>query len=261
MITAIRLVSDVHLEFGPLQLPVIEDEERTILVVAGDLGTVKTLKEIKIFIDDAASRFHSVIYIMGNHEYYGGAIPRSFNKIKDHIGGASNVHIVENEEVVIEGLHFLCATLWTTHNNGNPIAMIRAKERMNDYDLIRTGTKTEPYKRRLVPEYTYRLCMESSKLIFNALKALRDKTTIVITHHAPSSLSSDEYYKGDPGWSSYANNFESEIIETKPNLWLHGHIHCNNDYTIGDTRIVANPRGYDGTALNPDFNPSLTIKL
>ena len=103
MITAIRLISDVHLEFGPLQLPVIEDESHSILVIAGDLGTVKTLKTIKVFIDDAASRFHSVIYIMGNHEYYKGAIPRSFNKIKDH----KVCHVAKTIKQIQHGMHTL----------------------------------------------------------------------------------------------------------------------------------------------------------
>jgi Icc-related predicted phosphoesterase len=75
-------------------------------------------------------------------------------------------------------------------------------------------------------------------------------------------MSCSKDYKTDPTWNAYSNRFEYDIIEAQPNLWLHGHIHSNVDYIIGQTRIVCNPRGYhDINSLNPDFNPSLTIKL
>jgi hypothetical protein len=40
----------------------------------------------------------------------------------------------------------------------------------------------------------------------------------------------------------------SEFILDHPEivLWTHGHTHELFDYTIGDTRIVCNPRGYIG---------------
>ena len=40
----------------------------------------------------------------------------------------------------------------------------------------------------------------------------------------------------------------SEFILDRPGikLWTHGHTHENFDYMIGSTRIVCNPRGYDG---------------
>ena len=30
-----------------------------------------------------------------------------------------------------------------------------------------------------------------------------------------------------------------------PDLWIHGHIHRSVDYTVGRTRVLANPRGHD----------------
>ncbi len=32
------------------------------------------------------------------------------------------------------------------------------------------------------------------------------------------------------------------LIE-KADLWIHGHVHDSFDYEIGDTRVIANPRG------------------
>ena len=30
----------------------------------------------------------------------------------------------------------------------------------------------------------------------------------------------------------------------KPALWLHGHVHNSNDYMVGGTRVVSNPKGH-----------------
>lgn len=48
----------------------------------------------------------------GNHEYYGGAIPRLTEKLKEAAVG-SNVHVLDSDSVVIGGTRFLGASLWT----------------------------------------------------------------------------------------------------------------------------------------------------
>jgi hypothetical protein len=45
----------------------------------------------------------------------------------------------------------------------------------------------------------------------------------------------------------YSSDLESFIIDRPQiKLWTHGHTHHNFDYMIGSTRIVCNPRGYEG---------------
>lgn len=50
--------------------------------------------------------------------------------------------------------------------------------------------------------------------------------------------------------------------DTAPELWIHGHVHAKQDYRVGDTRVIANPRGYPdrrgpGGRENPHFDPAL----
>jgi hypothetical protein len=47
----------------------------------------------------------------------------------------------------------------------------------------------------------------------------------------------------------------SEFILDHPKikLWTHGHTHHSFDYVIGETRIVANPRGYIGYEAQADY--------
>jgi Icc-related predicted phosphoesterase len=49
-------------------------------------------------------------------------------------------------------------------------------------------------------------------------------------------------------------------VEHQPLLWIHGHIHHNSDYRVGDTRVIANPRAYPDKP-NRGFIPDLTIDL
>lgn len=68
----------------------------------------------------------------------------------------------------------------------------------------------------------------------------------------------------DMDWC-YASNLEHLMHgENAPAVWMHGHIHTNRDYSVGNTRIVANPRGYPAAAgmrENPNFNPSIVVEL
>lgn len=41
---------------------------------------------------------------------------------------------------------------------------------------------------------------------------------------------------------SFASDMTRFITESKAKLWIHGHIHSHSDYTVGSTRILANPR-------------------
>ncbi len=49
--------------------------------------------------------------------------------------------------------------------------------------------------------------------------------------------------------------------DIKKILTLMGHMHNSVDYTIGNTRILCNPRGYADVELNPEFTPNALICL
>ena len=51
------------------------------------------------------------------------------------------------------------------------------------------------------------------------------------------------------------------IEERKPALWVHGHTHTSFNYTIGPTRVVCNPLGYQTAGeLNVNFDENLTVE-
>ena len=85
--------------------------------------------------------------------------------------------------------------------------------------------------------------------------------TVVVTHHAPSALSNPPQFAGSPISGAFYSNLDELIEDTKPTLWIHGHVHDSCDYVIGETRVVCNPFGYEGIETNVDWDPRAMVEL
>jgi hypothetical protein len=85
-----------------------------------------------------------------------------------------------------------------------------------------------------------------------------DEKFVVVGHHSPSKLSTHEQYKDQYLMNGAYSSDCSEFIMDRPQikLWTHGHTHHPFDYIVGETRIVCNPRGYEG--YEPDSGWDLT---
>ncbi len=270
----IRILSDLHLEFGFLDLPVMEGEDTQVLVLAGDIGLADKSWSYLPFIEEVSERFQDVIYIMGNHEFYGTSILRGLDKIKERIQfetNATNVHVVENETVRIGDVSFICATLWASYNCMDSLCMYHSELWMNDHKKIRTGPSVhDAYKSKFRATDAVELHRRSVNFIFPNVRAEHEagQKVVVVNHHAPSVLSIAEQYKTGQYAilnGAYASQLEEFIFETMPELMIHGHTHHSFDYELEEagklTRIVCNPRGYKDHEENPEFNPTLVIEV
>ena len=260
----IRILSDLHIEFGSITVPKTDDDKDTILILAGDIGLASKNWTYKEFVEDMSMQFKEVIYVMGNHEHYKGKFRQSKDKLLTALADCPNVHILEKDARVFDDVAFIGATLWTSMNNMNPFVMMDAQTGMNDYKKIRHGPISEPWKCTLKPMDTVEDHINAVHYIFEEIpkqKAAGNKV-VVVTHMAPSWQSVHEKYKADTLNAAYVSNLDDKIVEANPQIWFHGHTHISLDYMIEDTRVICNPRGYDtGTDLNPDFDKFLTIEI
>jgi len=275
-----RFISDLHLEFQtdrmpPFTIPELDTDADTVLVLAGDVAVAKRPAQYKDLINDALGRFKHVIWIMGNHEHYSGSVQTSIPRILKNLGVSKAMHehgnlsVIENEVVSIENTDFICATLWTDMANGNPVGMWKVQSMMNDFKRIRTGDATKPgfvdnpYKRPLRPEDTVIWNRESVDFITRSTgkASLTNRKVVVVTHHAPSYRSVGSEFRGSDMNIAYASPLDMLIETLEPDYWIHGHMHNTNDYNIGKTNILSNPRGYVPSELNPEFDPTWTIDL
>lgn len=246
----IHVLSDLHIEFGDFDLPRVDAD---VLVFAGDVHT--RLNGIK-WIKENARTDIPIIYIMGNHEFYGESYPRLIEKIKAEAQG-TNIHVLENESVSIDGYHFFGCTLWTDMALlGDPILGGMAAMAMNDYKRIQISTSYKTLTPRDTVSEHMRTLIEMEKFFAST----DPRKTVVITHHAPSIRSVPEKHRRDPISAAFASNLDAFVSKHEPALWIHGHIHDSQDYKIGKTRVLANPRGYIDE-LNPNFDPELVVTV
>jgi Icc-related predicted phosphoesterase len=251
----IRILSDLHREFGHFTLPEVAAD---VVVLAGDID--KHTRGVAW----ARERFPDVpvLYVAGNHEFYGERIGRLHEKLCEAAAG-SNVHILENETFELNGYRFFGATLWTDFNllGDRTMSMGAAGSKeggMNDYRKIRQRDL-----RRLQPHHTAMLHAESRLALTQFLESGDRARSIVITHQAPSIKSLSEHRHTQPISGAYASNLEDLIHDHGPALWVHGHIHTPIDYTVGATRVLNNAFGYitDHPTGTAGFRADLVVEL
>lgn len=246
----IHLLSDIHIEFDDFQY---ENIDCDLVVLAGDIhikdkGVLWALENIKD---------KPVIYVLGNHEFYGKAYPKHINILKELCKG-TNVHLLEKDTIEINGVQFLGCTLWTDFEiYGDPrIAGAHCQTVMTDYKKIKVSPKYSKLRSIDVSS----IHRQSLKWLQSELSKLHGSKTVVITHHGPSEKSVPEEYIGNTVTSAYVSNLEETILEYAPSLWLHGHLHNSSSYKIGNCKVVCNPRGYPDE-LNPNFKPRLVVNV
>lgn len=237
----IGLVSDLHLEFGDIDLQMKDPID--VLILGGDICLAPKIEKFIPFFERVSKTFPEVIYIMGNHEHYNGLFDRSEIHLRESLAHLKNIHILEKQTKQIGDVYFIGQTLWTDFNNRDPLTLYNASSMINDYRVIRLAD--QGYK-RLTPENILREHERSMQYLKYALSGLKDQKVVVVGHHAPSPQSVKPRYENDHIMNGCYNSNLVEFILDHPQIkvWTHGHTHNSFDYMVGDTRVVCNPRGY-----------------
>jgi Icc-related predicted phosphoesterase len=250
----LKVLSDLHLEHC-VACQVYPVGEGDVLVLAGDILCAKHFKTdgyihqvYDRFLSDCSKNYDKVLYVLGNHEFYGYNYEGAKRKLKDNL--PHNFHLLDNDTITINNWNFIGFTFWTDFRNENALEMMEAAQCMNDYKVIRIT----PKYRKLNPSDTLAFHKESKKYLLKQLQTLNENV-FVISHHAPSYQSiPQEYRKNSNG--AYCSNLD-DVIVNHPQIkyWAHGHTHNAFNYMIDGCRVVCNPGGYpgQGTGFNPDL--------
>lgn len=228
----IHLLSDLHLEFQDFS-PATHDAD--VVVLAGDIDLLAR------GVEWANKNFHCpVIYVAGNHELYKGHLNRTLEKMREK--ALPHVHVLENDEVVIDGVRFLGTTGWTDFFSTDNVtaALHTAQNSMNDYKQIRMGANY----RRVKPVDLQQKSQFAKHWLLSNLSTKYQGKTVVVTHHAPlpECAPGIKYEMGHLA-AAYVNDWQ-EFAECNIDIWLHGHTHIGYDKTIEGIRYASNPRGY-----------------
>ena len=252
----IAICSDIHNEFD-MWKP-INDVSADTLILAGDIDVInniypKKLSQLKFFAQ-CSKLYKNVIYVVGNHEYYHGDFQCVFKHVKETLQKFDNIHVLNNEYVKIDDMVFFGSTLWTNCDNENPIYMMEIERIMNDFYYISNGD------RKFTVEDSIQEFKKSFKFLRDNLWKFKKDKVVVVTHHSPSYRSVPEEFKYDYALNSaYASNLDQFILD-RPQIkcWVYGHSHTPKDFTIGETMLINNARGYvgrerDSNKLNPYY--------
>lgn len=256
----LAIFSDLHCEFEPFE-PAPPALDADLVVLAGDIhNDVEALDQARRMFPD-----QRIVQVPGNHEFFGGEWQQVLDRMRSR-AAALGIDLLENETVVIDGVRFLGATLWTDFElyarPGRPLTMAaadakdRMQRRMIDFAAIRWEG------RLLEPDDTVALHRRTRDWLAAELAVPHDGPTVVVSHHLPSIDSVAPAFVravSNPAFASDCDHLFGAM-----DLWVHGHTHHSFDYRRGRTRIVANPRGYprrDGSLENPAFDPARIVEL
>lgn len=248
----IQVVSDLHLEFDDVVIP---NGGADVLVLSGDIATAKSLGEktkdsvsdgklfmrYRDFFTRVSRDFAHVVYVAGNHEFYGSTYETGLRSLRNFCASFDNVYFLDDAHIDIEDTRFIGATLWTDVNRGNPLYKQYAKDGMNDYHSIRV--EASGTYRKMKPDDTIERHIRSLSYICDRVRE-HDKC-VVATHHAPTAKSVQPEWVGHALTPCYYSDLDFLIMDRPAiKLWTHGHIHASSDYMVEGCRVVANPRGY-----------------
>lgn len=255
MITYLKVVSDVHndgrvartgKDYTPVGNP--QTDKKTLLVVAGDMGNGANYQASAEWLLKLGKRYRHVVAVLGNHDYWRGDLVDTVKKFKNHLAWSQtkhNVHLIQNESLVLENVKILGGTMWTDMDKGNPLIMSVARQIMTpDYHFIRkNGEGICPLDLYTEAEFTRKFIFDHAK------RDTADQKVIAVTHHAPSFNSVHERYR-HAGFDTMNHYFYSDLesdLHYKDHdidYWIHGHVHDPFDYVVNNTRVICNPTGY-----------------
>lgn len=243
----LRVYSDLHCEFSYFDIPK-PDDPNTILVLAGDIFTGKGVMRDE-YLPKWSNMFKHVVFVLGNHDYYGSNITYLADKLKEQAKSLGNVHILDHDVIELEGIQFVGGTMWTSFNN-DPYVKGVCQYSMNDYKQICIGPN---YKKITANDTAF---LHAS---FRGLLETVDfsKKTVVVTHHCPSIEFCDvDRYKDSAKEINlaYYTDMEREIKAYKPVMWIAGHTHKRVNKMLGSTWLYSNPRGYETSQWNELVN-------
>jgi predicted phosphodiesterase len=269
------VVSDLHVDIDHNDWqPLAVDCD--VVIVAGDACAPMTLA--LPWLRTAWPNL-PILYVPGNHDFYSDhtrpetkTTYERQRELAPKLAESLDINLLDDSGVILDGVRVLGSTLWTRFDCRPPYMpfadAVRGAMRMNDYRAIKTGAGGG--KDRLKPADTINAHKTAVRWLETQLAIPHEGPTVIMTHHAPSPKSligGGGFVSHDLDWC-YASDLEHLMHgDNAPSLWIHGHIHTNQDYAVGGCRVLCNPRGYPRYAMknspreNPGFIEDLVIEI
>lgn len=253
----LQLLSDLHLEtedFDPQPTPGAE-----VLVLAGDIDAGWT------GLERFAHWPVPVLMVAGNHEFDGRELDEAWPALRLHCASLG-ICLLERESLILtsnQGLRvrFVGTIRWSDFDLFGPLRQAQALRAGSYFLRLMAATRRgAPLDVAAMREESL-ACRQwlANELAQPALGHW--DSTVVVTHFAPSLRSADPRFGAQAGTASFCNADDDLIAQAE--LWLHGHLHCRQDYLVeragrSSTRVVCQATGLDRKGERQGFD---TLKL
>jgi 3',5'-cyclic AMP phosphodiesterase CpdA len=152
----VDVCSDLHLEFGDLELP-----GGDILIISGDACEARYLDKSAYgldtvhfafedprrkksrfyrFFEEECKKYRKTILVMGNHEHYGGRFDKTYDQIRDNL--PAHVQLMEKETVDIRREALQMSWYMRGGITYNQALSLSVNERMLISELIKEHLET-----------------------------------------------------------------------------------------------------------------------
>jgi len=272
----IQLFSDLHLERDPTFRPFIAPDT-DVIVLAGDIGSYQPGSRLhssdfglELFSPALGAPCPTVLFVPGNHEFDSLDFAETTERLRATCARLG-ITWLDQQVVTIGNVRFMGTTLWSDFDalaasEPDPVRQIAMRNkamRAANYYLSKNTTLTNGAQ--VLAEGLREMSLACQAWLSAALATPFDGKTVVVTHFAPSLLSADPRYGLAAGTAGFCNALDALL--PLADVWMHGHLHCMNDYVVEDKatgkacRVVANPLGYLSKNEQVQFREHLVIEV
>ncbi|WP_019531427.1 metallophosphoesterase [Dasania marina] len=253
----ISLQSDIHNEFRRENYNYVNRGEK-VAVFAGDIGVgeyaINYIKGLAELYPDT-----HFIFVPGNHEYYNpnlakDTLDKTFRSVAKTV---DNLHFLNRDSVVIDGIKFLGCTLWSDFTTFGPelekLALNTAKYFLNDFrEITNNGFALTPKQMASWQKIDVNwLDTELAKPFFGK--------TVIVTHFPGVIECVHPHFEVDAVTTYFNNDLEWIVEKHKIDLWLYGHNHWSTSFTLKKTRFYSNQPGYPREQTGHDENLKILL--
>jgi hypothetical protein len=276
----IQLFSDLHLERDPDFYPTIAPGT-DVVILAGDIGSYQSRSRLS-GEDFGLERFSPhragasqarVLFIPGNHEFDGLDYDATYARLRT-VCARLSIEWLDRTVLTIGHVRFIGSTLWADFDAlalqetelTRQLQQRGKAFRAANYYLAKNTTLKDGQP--VLAEQMREMSLDCQAWLRAALETPFDGVTVAVTHFAPSLRSADPRYGLTPGTAGFCNAMDA--LFPFANVWMHGHLHCANDYVAEGVaedgrawacRVVANPLGYASKGEQVAFRPDLVIEV
>lgn len=256
----LQLLSDLHLEseqFEPRPAPGAE-----LLVLAGDLDS--RWQSLERF----AGWPVPVLFIAGNHEFDRRELTQALPELRARCA-QQGITLLERDTTVLTDdqgrrVRFAGTVRWCDFDLFGPARRPAAQRAGTYFQRVMQATLNgQPFDAAAVREEALACRAWLAETLAEPAEGRWD-ATVVVTHFAPSLRSADPRYGEQNGTASFCNADDDLLVQA--DLWLHGHLHCRQDYRVprptgGTARVVCQARGLDKKGEPEGFDPLKVISV